>query len=102
VSAVIAIGGGASTGMTTLAAALAARCRPTDIAHVDDLVPRLDREQGSGFLATTPDVWHRDPHWLCAELVRWTATRGADLHGAVLTALSAVAVRIRCQFGRRA
>jgi hypothetical protein len=65
----IAIGGGSSTGKTTLAAALAARLGLSAIAHVDDLVP----VPGPNFIATTPDVWRQPPVWLCDQLVQWTA-----------------------------
>jgi hypothetical protein len=70
---VFAIGGGASTGKTTLAAALAARLGLADVAHVDDLGPALEAEEGPNFIATTPGVWRRPPEWLCEQLVRWTA-----------------------------
>jgi uridine kinase len=48
---VIAIGGGASTGKTTLAASLAVRLGLSPIAHVDDLVPSLEAAQGPNFTA---------------------------------------------------
>jgi hypothetical protein len=89
---VIAIGGGASTGKTTLAAALAARLGMTDVAHVDDLGPALEAEQGPNFIATTPGVWRRPPEWLCDQLVQWTAglhphiehAAGALGHGGII------------------
>ena len=66
---VIAIGGSASVGKTTLARELAQLLRIDRVAHVDDT-----RSAGCApsFLETTPDVWTRPAAWLCETLIAET------------------------------
>lgn len=68
---ILAIGGSASVGKTTLAATLAARLDVHEIVHVDDLVPAVERDEGPSFLAAA-GVWRRPPDWLRDQLVAWT------------------------------
>jgi hypothetical protein len=70
---IVAIGGSASVGKTTLGAVLAARLGLGDAVHVDDVLPAVEASDGPNFIASIPGVWTRPADWLCAELVRWTA-----------------------------
>jgi hypothetical protein len=69
---IIAIGGSASVGKTTLAATLADTLGINDVAHVDDLVPDVERSSDPSFISSTPDVWRRPGSWLCDQLIEWT------------------------------
>lgn len=69
----LAIGGSASVGKTTLAAALANELGRAAVAHVDDLVPDLEADEGPSFITATPGVWRRSADWLRDQLVDWTA-----------------------------
>ena len=62
---VLAIGGSASVGKTTVALHLSAD-PAVDVVHVDDL------RRGPSFLAVTPDVWHMPTTWLVEHLVAET------------------------------
>jgi hypothetical protein len=85
---VVAIGGSASVGKTTLAAVLAARLGLTEVVHVDDVVAVLVADEGPSFIASTPGVWTRPADWLCEELVRWTARLHPHIDGLVTDLLN--------------
>jgi hypothetical protein len=70
---VLAIGGSASVGKTTLAADLADRLGLSNVAHVDDVIPEFEADVRPSFLVSTPSVWCRSADWLRDELVEWTA-----------------------------
>lgn len=77
---IVAIGGSASVGKTTLAAALLALLGLSEVVHVDDVVPTVEAAEGPSFISSTPGVWMRPADWLCAELVRWTARLHPHIH----------------------
>jgi hypothetical protein len=80
---IVAIGGSASVGKTTLAATLLARLALSEVAHVDDVVPAVEAVEGPNFIASTPCVWTRPADWLCDELIRWTARLHPRIDGLV-------------------
>jgi 2-phosphoglycerate kinase len=80
---VVAIGGCASVGKTTLAAALADRLEVSEVVHVDDLRKIREASAGPSFLDTTPAVWDSNHEWLCGSLI--ASTR--KLHGAIATTI---------------
>jgi 2-phosphoglycerate kinase len=71
---IVAIGGSASVGKTTLASKLSGRLGPKDVVHVDDIRLLLEADnRGPNFIESTPDVWHRSPDWLRDQLIQWTS-----------------------------
>jgi hypothetical protein len=76
---VIAIGGSASVGKTTLARAIAERLAIEKVVHVDDLRTAVERSDGPGFIETTPGVWTRPASWLLESLLASTRS----LHPAI-------------------
>ena len=74
---VVAIGGSASVGKTTLSAALDFE----RVVHVDDL-------RGPSFIDTTPNVWRRPAMWLRDSLIAETAAG----HHAIATEIEAMLV----------
>jgi hypothetical protein len=69
---VLAIGGSASVGKTTLAAWIAERLRLDHVVHVDDLRARPECSIGQSFLDDAPGVWNEPAAWLRESLVAWT------------------------------
>jgi hypothetical protein len=69
---VLAIGGSASVGKTSLAALIAERLRLEHIVHVDDLAARPEHSIGRSFLDDAPDVWDEPAPWLRESLIAWT------------------------------
>src|SRR5271154_3461212 len=80
---ILAIGGSASMGKTTVASTLARRLDAVEVIHVDDLQKAVAGDIGRSFIETTPGVWHRSPEWLCDQLIRWTE----KLHPALIAAI---------------
>lgn len=70
---IIAVGGSASVGKTTLATALASRLGLEQIVHVDDIAAGHEQDVASSFISATPDVWRRSADWRHEQLLRWTA-----------------------------
>ena len=71
---IVAIGGCASVGKSTLARALGQRLNMPNVVHVDDLRGEHERRYGPSFIDVTPNVWARDARWLCDSLI--ASTRG--------------------------
>ena len=71
---ILAIGGCASVGKTTVAGELAAALGAADVVHVDDLRAAHEASAGPSFDDAMPDVWNQPPSLLCASLIR--STRG--------------------------
>lgn len=69
---VLAIGGSASVGKTTLAADLVRRMDRSHVLHVDDALPAVEAAKGPSFM-DSPNVWRRPPELLRDDLVEWTA-----------------------------
>ena len=76
---VVAIGGSASVGKTTLAMHLSRRLGLDHVVHVDDL-------RGPSFIDSTPDVWSKPAARLREALVSETE----QVHGAVAAAIDAL------------
>ena len=70
--AVIAIGGSASVGKTTLAARISPVLGLEHVVHVDDVRYRVDGSLPRSFVETTPDVWKMPPAWLRDSLIAET------------------------------
>ena len=69
---VVAVGGSASVGKTTLALAIAGTRAFDQVAHVDDLRAAVEVSDGPSFIEATPDVWRMPVRWLCAQLTAET------------------------------
>jgi 2-phosphoglycerate kinase len=70
--AVLAIGGSASVGKTTLASRIVERLGLECVVHVDDLGARAAVSVGPSFIDTTPNVWTQPVTWLRDALIAST------------------------------
>ncbi len=70
--AVLAIGGSASVGKTTLASRIVERLHLDCVVHVDELSARAAVSGGPSFIDTTPNVWTKPVIWLRDALIAST------------------------------
>lgn len=70
---IVAIGGSASVGKTSVAAELAGTLGLDAIVHVDDIAADHERDVAPSFISSTADVWRRPADWRHDRLIEWTA-----------------------------
>jgi hypothetical protein len=85
---VVAVGGSASVGKTTCAAAVAERLGVDTVVHVDDLSKRIQASGEPHVLDTFDRPWQQPPEYLAHLLIKWTVRR----HPAIVAAAQALAV----------